>query len=98
VERWGFVAIPVSFLTVGFQTLVNAAAGFMRMRWVLYTLAMIPGCVAWAAVYSVVGFSLVAAWRQSPWLFAAAIVALVGAAWGLTRLGRLSPAARTESR
>jgi len=86
VQRWGFVAIPLSFLTIGFQTLVNAAAGFMRMRWDLYTLAMIPGCLAWAAVYSVIGFSLVAAWQASPWLFAAVIAVLVGAAWVLTRL------------
>ena len=88
VERWGFIGIPLSFLTIGFQTLVNAAAGFMRMRWDLYTLAMLPGCLMWAAVYSGLGFSLVAAWKASPWLFAAALVALVAAAWGLTRLRR----------
>lgn len=88
VERWGFVAIPVSFLTVGFQTLVNAAAGFARMRWDLYTLAMLPGCAAWAAVYSVVGFTLVAAWQESPWLFAAAVALLIGAAGALTELRR----------
>lgn len=88
IERWGFVAIPLSFLTIGFQTLVNAAAGFMRMRWDLYTIAMLPGCAAWAAVYSGVGFSLVAAWQESPWLFVAVVLALVGVAWGLTRWRR----------
>jgi membrane protein DedA with SNARE-associated domain len=88
VERWGFVGIPLSFLTIGFQTLVNAAAGFMRMRWDLYTLAMIPGCLLWAAVYSGIGFSLVAAWKESPWLFVGALVAIVAIAWGLTRLRR----------
>lgn len=88
IERWGFLAIPVSFLTIGFQTMVNAAAGFMRMRWDLYTLAMLPGCAAWAAVYSVVGFSLVAAWQASPWLFVGAIASLVAIAWALTRLRR----------
>jgi len=100
VEKWGFLAIPVSFLTVGFQTLVNAAAGFLRMRWDLYTLAMIPGCAAWAAVYSAVGFSLVAAWKESPWLFAAAIGLLVGTAWALTqwRRKRVTDPFRTEPR
>lgn len=88
VERWGFIGIPLSFLTIGFQTLVNAAAGFMRMRWDLYTVAMIPGCLMWAAVYSGLGFSLVAAWKESPWLFAAALVGIIAVAWGLTRLRR----------
>ncbi|MGC4174933.1 DedA family protein [Demequina sp.] len=99
VEKWGFVAIPVSFLTIGFQTLVNAAAGFTRMRWDLYTAAMIPGCAAWAAVYSVVGFSLVAAWKESPWLFVAVVVALVGVAWLFSlwrRRSDVSPEVRTE--
>ncbi len=77
LDRWGFIGIPVSFLTIGFQTMVNAAAGFGRMRWDLYTVAMIPGCLAWAAIYSVVGFSLVKAWNESPWLFAAVFAALV---------------------
>lgn len=93
IERWGFLAIPVSFLTIGFQTMVNAAAGFLRMRWDLYTLAMLPGCAAWAAVYSVVGFSLVAAWQASPWLFVGAIAVLVAAAWALTRLRRTDDSA-----
>lgn len=88
VERWGFVGIPLSFLTVGFQTLVNAAAGFARMRWDLYTLAMIPGCLAWAAVYSAVGFSLVAAWQASPWLFAGVVALMIVLAWGFTRMRR----------
>lgn len=88
VERWGFIGIPVSFLTIGFQTLVNAAAGFMRMRWDLYTVAMIPGCLMWAAVYSVVGYSLVAAWQASPLLFIAVVAGIILVAWVLTRLRR----------
>lgn len=84
LDRWGFIGVPLSFLTVGFQTMVNAAAGFGRMRWDLYTLAMLPGCAVWAAIYSVAGFSLVEAWKASPWLFAGVLVAVVGAAWALT--------------
>lgn len=86
LDRWGFVGIPLSFLTVGFQTLVNAAAGFTRMRWDLYTLSMIPGCLAWAAVYATVGLGLFEAWRKSPLLFAGIVVGLVATAWLLTRL------------
>lgn len=91
LERWGFVGIPASFLTVGFQTMVNACAGFIRMRWDLYTVAMIPGCVAWAAIYTLVTYSLVEAWAHSPVLVVVGIVALAGliaAAFAFTRLRR----------
>jgi len=84
VERWGYIGIPLSFLTIGFQTMVNAAAGFTRMRWDLYTVAMIPGCLAWAAIYATLGVGLLEAWNTSPWLFAAMGAALIGLAWGLT--------------
>ena len=84
VERWGYIGIPLSFLTVGFQTMVNAAAGFTRMRWDLYTVAMIPGCLAWAAIYASLGVGLFEAWKTSPWLFVAILVGLVVIAWALT--------------
>lgn len=52
LDRWGLIIIPLCFLTVGIQTAVNAAAGLVNMRWVKYTLLMIPGCVAWALLYA----------------------------------------------
>lgn len=88
LERWGFIGIPISFLTVGFQTMVNATAGYTRMRWDLYTLAMLPGCVAWATMYGLLSLSLVEAWRRSPWIFAGGLVGLVVAAWLATQLRR----------
>jgi membrane protein DedA with SNARE-associated domain len=88
LERWGFIGIPLSFLTVGFQTLINATAGYIRMRWDLYTLAMLPGCVAWALVYGVVSLSLIEIWKSSPWLLVGVLVAVVGIAWATTRLRR----------
>ncbi len=93
IERWGFVGIPASFLTVGFQTMVNATAGFIRMRWDLYTVAMVPGCLAWAAIYTLVSFSLVEAWSRSPVLLVAGIVILTGlilAGFAITRQRRIS--------
>jgi membrane protein DedA with SNARE-associated domain len=84
LDRWGFVGIPISFLTIGFQTMVNAAAGYGRMRWDLYTLAMIPGCVAWATMYALLGLSLVEAWRRSPLLATAVILGLITFAWTFT--------------
>lgn len=88
LERWGFVGVPVSFLTIGFQTLVNAAAGFTRMRWDLYTLAMIPGCLAWAAIYATLGVGLWEAWQRSPLLFLGVLTGLMLAAWILTTVRR----------
>ena len=67
LDRWGMVVIPLCFLTVGVQTAVNAAAGLVRMRWGVYTLAMVPGCVLWALLY---GFGIYAVWS------AAAVVVL----------------------
>jgi len=88
LDRWGFIGIPVSFLTVGFQTMVLAAAGFGRMRWDLFTAAMIPGCAAWATIYTALGVGLAQAWTRSIWLFAGILVALVAAAWALTAIRR----------
>lgn len=62
LNRWGLPVVTISFLTVGFQTVVNAAAGLTRMRWGRYTLAMLPGCAAWAAIYATVGLAAVTAW------------------------------------
>ncbi|WP_430868902.1 DedA family protein [Demequina aurantiaca] len=92
-QKWGFVAIPLSFLTIGLQTLVNAAAGYGRMRWDLYTLAMLPGCVLWVGAYFLVGASVVRAWQASPWLFIGATVAVIVVSWLAVRLRRSADSA-----
>jgi membrane protein DedA with SNARE-associated domain len=82
LDRWGLPVVTLSFLTVGLQTIVNAAAGVARVRWWRYTAAMVPGCVAWAFVYASVGiavfWAVIAAFAGSPW-GAVALVALVAA-------------------
>lgn len=60
VRRWGLPAVPLCYLTVGFQTLVLAAAGVLRVRWIAFTLAQLPGALAWAAIYTTIGW---AAWE-----------------------------------
>lgn len=91
IERWGLLVIPLCYLTVGFQTLVLAAAGVMRIGWIRFTLAQVPGALAWALIYATVGFAAweagVAAAAGSPWaaLGLAVIVALVV---GLVLTGR----------
>ncbi len=58
IEKWGLVMIPLCYLTVGFQTLVIAAAGVMRIRWPVFTLVQIPGAVAWGLLYATIGFAM----------------------------------------
>lgn len=83
LRRRGWPVIPFSFLTVGFQTVANMAAGVIRMAWPKYTAAMIPGCVAWALIYATIGWAVfeaaVASAAGSPigWAVIAAIVALI---------------------
>lgn len=83
LNRFGPIAVTLSFLTIGVQTMVNAAAGITRMPWPRYTAAMVPGCVAWAFIYATVGmtafYAAVAAAAGSPW----GVVALVGVAAGV---------------
>lgn len=76
LERWGIIVIPLSFLTIGIQSLIQAAAGMARMRWWLYTLASIPGVVAWAIIY---GLGLSVGWHTTA-------AALSGNRWAITAL------------
>ncbi|MDR0284618.1 MAG: hypothetical protein LBI33_06970, partial [Propionibacteriaceae bacterium] len=57
LEHWGWPVIPVSFLTVGFQTAVQLTAGLLGWRWPRYTLAAIPGWLAWGCVYAAGGLA-----------------------------------------
>lgn len=59
VDRWGWLAIAGCYLTVGIQSIVIAAAGIVRMRWLVFTAAQVIGALAWATIYTTVGF---AAW------------------------------------
>ena len=78
VARWGAPVVIGSFLTVGIQTLVNLAAGALRMPLRRYLPALIVGSIIWAFLYATVGFATFAGWLQmyelSP---TAAIVILV---------------------
>jgi membrane protein DedA with SNARE-associated domain len=55
VERWGAPVVALSFLTVGFQTVANLAAGAARMSLRRYVPALLVGGLAWAVLYATLG-------------------------------------------
>lgn len=106
LERGGLPMISLAYLTVGFQTLVIAAAGVLRIQWARFTVAQVVGALAWAGIYATIGF---AAWRaamaataRSPWaLMVLAVAAVVLVTWALRRRHRRrdhSPATSSPDR
>ena len=57
VRRFGAPVVTLSFLTVGVQTAVNAAAGTLRMPLPRYLPALACGALVWATVYLTVGMA-----------------------------------------
>lgn len=55
IDRYGPPIVAVSFLTIGFQTLANLAAGAMGMKQRHYLPAVTVGSVAWAFLYATIG-------------------------------------------
>ena len=51
--RWGVLAVPMSFLTVGLQLHRYAAA-------------TAAGAIAWASVYTTIGMAILTAWITGP--------------------------------
>ncbi|MBK9724570.1 MAG: VTT domain-containing protein [Actinomycetales bacterium] len=81
VSRYGAPVVAASFLTVGVQTAINAAAGAMRMPARRYVPGLLVGAVLWALLYTTAG---AAVWeavggRLSWWwaVVAVAVIALV---------------------
>ncbi|MGC3956134.1 MAG: VTT domain-containing protein [Propionicimonas sp.] len=55
INDYGAPVVALSFLTVGFQTLANLAAGASRMSASRYLPALVVGGVLWALLYSAIG-------------------------------------------
>ncbi|MDN5727735.1 MAG: VTT domain-containing protein, partial [Propionibacteriales bacterium] len=70
VNRFGAPAVTICFVTIGVQTMINAAAGATRMSLRRYLPAVILGSVIWAMIYATVGFVTFEAfallWQRSP--------------------------------
>ncbi|MBS4946185.1 MAG: hypothetical protein KHZ47_03225, partial [Rothia mucilaginosa] len=80
INRWGVIAVPLCFLTVGFQTAVIVTTGFTRMplrRWIP---AMLVGTLMWAGIYTTIGFAILAALGLEPWMFPVALAFVVAGA------------------
>ncbi|TRY19730.1 hypothetical protein FOJ82_02265 [Tessaracoccus rhinocerotis] len=58
IRKFGVAAVPFAYLTVGLQTLIIAAAGVMRISIIAFTIAQVPGALAWATIYTTVGFAV----------------------------------------
>lgn len=64
VSRWGAGAVALSFVTIGLQTAINAAAGAMRMPLRYYLPGVVVGSLIWATIYSALGAAIVVALRS----------------------------------
>jgi len=64
--RWGVLAVPVSFLTVGIQSVIQLSAGVARMPLRRYVVATAAGAIVWAAVYTTIGMAILTAWLTGP--------------------------------
>jgi membrane protein DedA with SNARE-associated domain len=101
LQRYGWPIVPLSFLTVGFQTAVNAGAGLVGWRWARYTAAAALGWVAWGLAYAAgllaVFGAAVSLAARSPWLAALAGIAVAtGIAVGVRRHRRRKARGRTD--
>ena len=77
INRWGVIAVPLCFLTVGLQTAVIITTGFTKMplrRW-------FPRCwlepSMWACIYTTIGFAILAALGLEPWMFPLALAIVI---------------------
>ncbi len=76
VHRWGWIAVTLAYVTVGIQTAVFVGAGVLRMPYLRFTLASIPGAVMWAVIWGTVGIGAV--WG--------ALSLAAGSPWGVAAL------------
>lgn len=77
VNRWGVLAVPACFLTIGFQTAVIVTTGLSRMplrRWIP---AMLVGTFIWGCIYGTVGMAVIQAWLRNPLVTALVIVVVI---------------------
>jgi membrane protein DedA with SNARE-associated domain len=101
IDRLGAPVVALSFLTIGFQTLANLAAGATRMKLRHYLPAAAVGGVAWALLYATVGtvgFELMGRlFSYSPVAAVAVLVAVAGAIVAYVTVQRRQPEVVVEA-
>ena len=101
VRRWGPIAVTLAYLTVGLQTAIFAAAGLVKMPYLRFAIASVPGALVWAVVWATIGFGAVwgaiSLFATSPWALAAAVLLLVVVVGWLVRRRLLRRAQRDSS-
>ena len=95
IGRWGVFAVPLSFLTIGIQSAVNASAGISRMPLRRYLPAVALGALLWSLIYTTVGMAVFYAWLALDWPWVVAGLLAVGAVvLGVLRMRIRKQAAR----
>ena len=79
INRWGVIAVPLCFLTVGLQTAVIITTGFTKMPLRRWGPAMLVGTFMWACIYTTIGFAILAALGLEPWMFPLALAIVITA-------------------
>lgn len=88
--------MALSFLTIGFQTAINAAAGALRMPWWRYLPGVVVGALFWAAIYPTIGFAVLeACLGNHPWPWVAGAAVAVAVVYVVTLVGRRRRGGRT---
>lgn len=77
VSRWGVLAIPACFLTLGFQTAVILTTGLTQMPLARWLPAMLVGSFIWGLIYATVGLSVIWLWLQNPLVGLGALLLLL---------------------
>lgn len=94
VDRWGAIAVALSYLTVGFQSLVQVATGMARMSLWRFEPGALVGSMAWATIYTTIGFAVWETWvglvTHSPWAYAALACLIALTVWIVLRRRRRS--------
>ena len=58
MRRFGAPAVTLSFLTIGAQTAINAAAGALKMPLTRYLPALAAGALVWGVIYATIGMAV----------------------------------------
>lgn len=78
VARFGAPVVSLGFLTVGFQTAINASAGLLAMPLRRFIPAVVVGAIFWATLYTTVGLAVIdAAVGRVPWWWALVALGVV---------------------